>query len=196
MASIDSVDSVVARLMEAGQVPDLVVFSAGYLSQGSLLERADADMRQEVEANYLGFVRVCQALASHKPARARMRLVAVGSTVAYLGCPSIDTYSASKAALINFARAARGELGRIGIRISILSPPHMDRSSARLVGPEVHSVDWAAERLCRAIARGRREHTLGGSNRFLIGLSRVAPGLAQAMMNTVGMRSLAALNTR
>ena len=46
-----------------------------------------------------------------------VRLVATGSTLGYVGCPSLDNYSACKAALISFARSARRELAAHGITL-------------------------------------------------------------------------------
>ena len=108
---------------------------AAMLYQGPLTEEPDALLRQEIDTNYLGFVRLCQAVARHKPAGQPVRLVATASTLGYVGCPSLDSYSASKAALISFARSARSELSMRQIAIQIVSPPHMIEGGADLIGP-------------------------------------------------------------
>jgi short-subunit dehydrogenase len=116
--------------------------------------------------------------------------VATGSTLGYVGCPSLDTYSASKAALISFARSARKELGQHGVAIQILSPPHMDNGGADLRGPQPFSLAWSAERFVEACEGGVQERVLGASNRLVVRLSRAMPELAQWIMDGIGADAL------
>jgi NAD(P)-dependent dehydrogenase (short-subunit alcohol dehydrogenase family) len=188
-ASSDDVDAAVSRLYRERPAPDLIIYCAAVVYQGSLVSEPDAAMRAEIDANYLGFVRLCQAVAIFKP-EGRVRIVATGSTLGYVGCPSLDTYSASKAALISFARSARRELAAHGVSIQILSPPHMDNDGADLHGPQPFSLAWSAERFVRAAEGGMREHLLGASNRFVLVLARIAPALAQRIMDRIGADAL------
>ncbi len=119
-----------------------------------------------------------------------MNLVATASTLGYVGCPSLDTYSASKAALISYARSARSELAAHGITIQIISPPHMTEGGADLIGPQAFSRRWAAPRFAHAVDRGLPERLLGFSNRAIVGLSRLARTRAQAIMNAIGANAL------
>jgi short-subunit dehydrogenase len=119
-----------------------------------------------------------------------VRLVATASTLGYVGCPSLDTYSASKAALISFARSARRELAGHGVSVQILSPPHMIDGGADLVGPQPFTNAWAAPRFARAAERGSRERLLGLSNRLMLWMSRLARPLAQAIMDGIGADAL------
>jgi NAD(P)-dependent dehydrogenase (short-subunit alcohol dehydrogenase family) len=142
-----------------------------------------------METNYLGFVRLCRSVARHKPAKQRVRVVAVGSTLGYVGCPSTDNYSATKAALISFARSARVEFAPRGIDLLILSPPHM-HNGVDLVGPQPFKVEWEAKLMVAAADRVRREYLLGASNRLMMRMGRFTPGLAQGIMNSIGAASL------
>lgn len=119
LASTTETETVIGSLFSESRRPDLIVVAASALIQGSLMSRDEAGLRAEIETNYLGFVRVCQTVARFKPADHRLRLVAVASTLGYVGCPSLETYSASKAALISFARSARSQLRPLGIDILI-----------------------------------------------------------------------------
>jgi 3-oxoacyl-[acyl-carrier protein] reductase len=184
-----TVDQAVAALYNDGAAPGVILFSAATAGQGPLMGFREADLSAEVETNYLGFVRLCRVVARHKPAGQRVRIVAVGSTLGYVGCPSTDNYSATKAALICFARSARVEFAPMGIDLLILSPPHMD-NGADLVGPQPFTVVWAARRMVAAADRGRREYLLGASNRLMMWMGRIAPGLAQGIMNAIGRGAL------
>lgn len=189
-ADPDDFEATLYRLFASRPAPELIIYCAAAVYQGPLVAQPDRSLRAEVEANYLGFVRLCQAVAMLKPAEARIRLVATGSTLGYVGCPSLDNYSACKAALISFARSARRELAGHGVTIQILSPPHMDNGGADLKGPQPFTVDWSAERFVRAAEGGVREHLLGASNRFLLLLARIRPEWAQGIMDTIGTDAL------
>jgi NAD(P)-dependent dehydrogenase (short-subunit alcohol dehydrogenase family) len=189
-ADADAFEATLYRMFATRPAPELIIYCAAAVYQGSLVTQPDRSLRAEVEANYLGFVRLCQAVAMLKPAGARVRLVATGSTLGYVGCPSLDNYSACKAALISFARSARRELAGHGVTIQILSPPHMDNGGADLVGPQPFTVAWSAERFVRAAEGGVREPLLGASNRLMLVIARIAPELAQSIMDGIGADAL------
>ena len=191
MDATDSADleATVRRLYADRPPPDLIIYNAAAIYQGPLVSEPDAALRAGVETNYLGFVRLCRAVAACKPT-GPVRIVAVGSTLAYVGCPSLDNYSASKAALISFARSARRELAQHDIAIQILSPPHMDNEGADLRGPYPYALAWSAERFVRAAEAGVKEHLLGASNRLVLLLARIAPGFTQRLMDGIGADAL------
>lgn len=186
----DGFEALVRSLYVERPAPELIVYCAARIYQGPLVDQPHSALKAEMDANYLSFVRLCQAVAAHKPRGAPVRLVATGSTLAYVGCPSLDNYSASKAALLSFARSARRELAAHGIAIQMLSPPHMNNGAADLRGPRPFSLAWSAERFVRAAEGGLREHLLGASNRLVLVIARIAPGLAQRMMDAIGVDAL------
>lgn len=186
----DGFDALLHRLFADRPAPELIIYCAAQIYQGPVLDQPVAALRAEVDANYLAFVRLCQATVAHKPPGAQVRLVATGSTLAYVGCPSLDNYSASKAALLSFARSARRELAPHGVSLHMVSPPHMDNDSADLRGPQPFSLTWSAERFVRAAERGAKEQLLGASNRFILLVARLSPRLAQWMMDGIGADAL------
>lgn len=190
VTSGESVERTVRTLLAERGAPALIVYCASQLYQGSIATRDDAELDRELEVNYLGFVRVARALAVFKDPAARVRLVATGSTLGYVGTPSLDNYSAAKAALISFARSSRHELGALGIDVAIVSPPHMD-NGADLVGPKRYAMSWAAPRFASAAAGERDEYLLGASNRSIQQMTHWAPGLAQSIMRGIGADALA-----
>lgn len=186
----DALDAQFNRLFRSRPAPELIIYNTARIYQGPLVRQPHEAMAAEMDANYLGFVRVCQATAVLKPEGARIRIVATGSTLAYVGCPSLDNYSASKAALLSFARSSRRELAAHGITIQMLSPPHMDNGGADLVGPRQYTLAWSAERFVRAAEGGVPELLLGASNRLVLFIARLSPELAQGMMNMIGADAL------
>ncbi|MDQ0463878.1 NAD(P)-dependent dehydrogenase (short-subunit alcohol dehydrogenase family) [Caulobacter ginsengisoli] len=190
VTSLDSFEAAIAGLYGEGRGPAVIVYMASTLYQGPLTEAPDAMLRAEIDTNYLGFVRLCQAVAAFKPTGQTVRLVAVASTLGYVGCPSLDGYSASKAALISFARSSRRELAGHRIAVQILSPPHMTDGGADLVGPQPFTKAWAAPRFARAAERGPPERLLGFSNGLMLLMARLARPLAQAIMDGIGADAL------
>jgi NAD(P)-dependent dehydrogenase (short-subunit alcohol dehydrogenase family) len=193
------IDQTIRTLYQNGGLPQTIFCCAVIVHQGSILDRSEGQLRAEVETNYLGFVRLSRAIARFKQERQRVRLVAVGSTLGYVGCPSTDNYSATKAALFSYARSSRVELEPLGIEVLILSPPHMKHAADNgvdLVGPQPYRGEWAAKRMIDAARKGRREYLLGASNRFMMRLGRFAPGAAQAIMNSIGHGALKRLAVR
>lgn len=184
-----AVDATIDRTIRERGTPALVVYLASQLYQGSILTRGDDDLVREVDVTYLGFVRVARALARHKDAAHATRLVATASTLGYIGTPSLDNFSAAKAALISFARSARYELGARGIEIAIVSPPHME-NGADLIGPQRYPMSWAAPRFAQEAAGRRSEYLLGASNRSMQAMTRYVPGLARSIMQGIGADAL------
>jgi len=183
-------EAAIGTLYAHGRTPAVIIYMAAMLYQGPLIDEPDGLLRREIDTNYLGFVRLCQAVARHKPADQSVRLVATASTLGYVGCPSLDSYSASKAALISFARSARCELSMRRIAIQLVSPPHMIEGGADLIGPQPFSKRWVAPRFARSVDRGTPERLLGFSNRALVGMSRLARSGAQEIMNAIGINAL------
>jgi hypothetical protein len=66
----------------------------------------------------------------------------------------------------------------------------MDNGGADLVGPRQFSLAWSAERFVHAAEGGVREHLLGRSNRLLLVMARIAPRLAQSIMDSIGADAL------
>lgn len=186
----DALDENVRRLFAEGRTPTLIIYNAARVYQGPVLQHPHETMRAEMDANYLGFVRLCQATALFKPAGARIRIIATGSTLAYVGCPSLDNYSASKAALLSFARSARRELASHGLTLHMVSPPHMDNGGADLVGPRQFTLAWSAEQFVRAAEGGVGERLLGRSNRLVLFMMRLSPRFAQWIMDMIGVDAL------
>jgi NAD(P)-dependent dehydrogenase (short-subunit alcohol dehydrogenase family) len=184
------VDAAIARLYSEGRRPELVIYMAASIYQGAIMEEPEHLLRRQIDTNYLGFVHLCKALVTHRPENHRLKVVATASTLAYVGCPSLDNYSASKAALISFARSARAELAAHGISIQIVSPPHMTNGGADLIGPQPFSVAWSAKHFARATDRSRGETMLGRSNGLMVMMGRLMPRLAARIMHAIGMDAL------
>jgi NAD(P)-dependent dehydrogenase (short-subunit alcohol dehydrogenase family) len=119
-AVTEAVNDVVARVGP----PDAVVTSAGY--QGAFTPLPGypvGDLRTVLEVNVVGTFTVVQACAAALVAAGRPgSVVVVASMAGVSGAPNMAAYSASKAAVIGFARSAAKDLAGAGIRVNAVSP--------------------------------------------------------------------------
>lgn len=127
-----------------------------------------ADWPRVLEVNLLGAVYVAHAFA---PAMAGARagsLLLIGSIAGQNGSQTDPPYSASKAALINFAQCAARDLAPFGVRVNVLNPGMVRTALNRSVydawaarQPATVQADlpayetWAAEKIARLVPLNR-----------------------------------------
>ncbi|WP_382305543.1 beta-ketoacyl-ACP reductase [Herbiconiux sp. UC225_62] len=118
-ASIDAAFSEVEK--ELGAV-EVVVANAGITKDALLLRMSEDDFTSVVDTNLTGSFRVVKR-ASKGMLKARFgRIVLISSVVGLYGSPGQVNYSASKSALVGFARSITRELGARGITANIVAP--------------------------------------------------------------------------
>lgn len=138
--------------------PDIVIANAG-VSVGTLTEAADdlPVFRRVLETNVLGVAHTFAPFVAAMRARGAGRLVGIASVAGIRGLPGAGAYAASKAALIVYLEALRGELRGSGVGVTTIAPGFIATpmtASNPYAMPFLLPVDIAAERFARAIARG------------------------------------------
>lgn len=110
-----------AHAKKHGGIDGLVSNAAMFKDAGTLAKTTPAGWKEEIDGNLAGAFNVVHALLPAMRRRRRGALVFVASVNArvFLGHPA---YSAAKAALVAFARAAAVEGGRHGVRSNVLLP--------------------------------------------------------------------------
>jgi short-subunit dehydrogenase len=189
----ESVDRAVSRVLaELGRI-DVLVNNAG--NGGSLGFWLDADAsrsEQLFQVHVFGSERMTRRVLPAMLERGSGRVVNVVSAVGYVPMPGAAAYSAAKAAVIAHTAALRGELSGTGIELVLFSPPHTQTESGKawpLELPRQFSPRFAAEALVTALRRDRKD-VLAGGNHSLLYLQRLAPALAQGIMNRVGLKAV------
>ena len=177
-------------LAVAGRI-DVLVHGGG-VSQRSLVKDTAVEVdRLLFETNFFGAVGLTKAVLPSMLARRAGHFVVISSLVGKLGTPLRSGYSASKHALHGFFDSLRAELWRDGIQVTLICPGFirtaitlnaltadgtpqgtMDRAQAHGMAPAD-----CAERIVRAVERGRDEVLIGGRERFAVYLKRFLPGL-------------------
>lgn len=199
LARVDSLgDAAREALDRCGRV-DVMVHNGG-ISQRSLAEETMLDVdRRILEVDYLAPVALTKALLPSMLERGSGRFVVVTSLVGKIGTPLRSGYSGAKHALHGFFDSLRAEVHDRGVRVTLVCPGFirteisihaltadgapqgsLDRAQERGMSPEV-----CAEKIVRAVDRGRDEVLIGGKEIWAVRLDRFFPALFRRMIRRV-----------
>jgi NAD(P)-dependent dehydrogenase (short-subunit alcohol dehydrogenase family) len=123
LSTAEGPKALVAEAEKRGGV-DILVNNAGAVTPrfDGLLSVSDADWLDSIALNFLSAVRTTREAIPHLLARGGGSIVIIGSVNATLPEWNILDYSATKAALANFAKSISKEFGRSAIRVNTISP--------------------------------------------------------------------------
>ncbi|MBB3608084.1 SDR family NAD(P)-dependent oxidoreductase [Rhizobium sp. BK602] len=101
------------------------------LNAGIYLPARGEDLNHEVfersfAVNLHGVVNCLVPAVRHMRARGHGQIAIVSSAAGYGGLPGSAAYGATKAALINMAESLNFDLGRLGIRIQLVTPGYIE----------------------------------------------------------------------
>ncbi len=174
---------------------DVLVNNAG-ISHRSLLARTDAAViRRVMEVNFFGALHATQAALPALAGR-RGAIVVVSSVAGFAPLAARAGYSASKHALHGLFDTLRAELEGSGVGVLVACPSfirtgiaqaHLGADGGAAQGPrtevgEALDPDEAAERIVRALERGRERLLLGRVAWLSWWVSRLAPGFYARLM--------------
>jgi 3-oxoacyl-[acyl-carrier protein] reductase len=115
---------------------DALINNAGILSAGKIgMVRLD-EVRRMFEVNVFAAINLTQYAIRVFPRSAGGSVINLASIAGTHGIDGISAYSASKAAIIGFTKAAAKELAPQNIRVNALAPGFIDTDMARQVSPE------------------------------------------------------------
>ena len=117
----DAGDRITAALAEAGVEVEYLVNNAGFGLFGNAAELDRAEQLGIIDVN----IRALSDLSLRfidQLIRNRGGLLNVGSVAGFLPGPGMAMYYASKAFVLSFTEALRAELGRKGVRVTVLCP--------------------------------------------------------------------------
>ena len=144
--------------------PDVVIANAG-VSRGTLTDEAgDAvAFREVMDINVLGMVHTFAPFVASMRSARRGALAGIASVAGFRGLPGAGAYSASKAAAIAYLESLRLELTGSGVAVVTICPGYI--ATPMTAGnpypmPFLMSVNRAAGKIARAIARRRRFYVL------------------------------------
>ena len=155
----DAIAAATQNLLVQGPL-DCVVYCAGHYQA----MRADAidlpDMLRHVDVNYLGALRVMNAVLPALIARGAGHFSLVGSVAGYRGLPNSLAYGPTKAAMINLAETLYLDLHTKGIGVSIINPGFVQTpltAGNEFDMPALLTPEQAAQAIVKGWAQGRFE---------------------------------------
>ncbi|QDE95077.1 SDR family oxidoreductase [Myxococcus xanthus] len=118
----DSVQRAVETVLSREGRIDVVVNNAGHALAGAAEDTSIEEARAQLDANFLGALRVCKAVLPSMRERRSGRIIQVSSLGGQVGLPFQSLYSASKFALEGFTEALRQEVAEFGIEATLVQP--------------------------------------------------------------------------
>ena len=154
-----SVRTASQQLLAQGPL-DCVVYCAGHY-QAMHADAIDLpDMLRHLDVNYLGALRVMDAVLPALLARGTGHFSLVGSVAGYRGLPNSLAYGPTKAALINLAETLYLDLHVKGIGVSIINPGFVQTpltAANEFDMPALLTPEQAAQAIMKGWAQGRFE---------------------------------------
>lgn len=155
-------------------VPDLVVNNAGLGLYGEVIKQSKEKelqmVRVDVEALVDLTLEAARALADSKQSGV---ILNVSSAVAWVLCPKLAVYSASKAFVNQFSESLDWELKSQGIRVlaacpGVVATRFRERAGGKADGePPAMTPEYAAQQIWWQIRKGRPIHVFSWRYRFL-----------------------------
>ena len=155
----DAIKAATHSLLVQGPL-DCVVYCAGHYQA----MRADAidlpDMLRHVQVNYLGALKVMDAVVPALIACGAGHFSLVGSVAGYRGLPNSLAYGPTKAALINLAESLYLDLHPKGVGVSIINPGFVQTpltAGNEFDMPALLTPEQAAQAIVKGWAQGQFE---------------------------------------
>ena len=106
---------------ELGSI-DLLVNNAGYALSGAAEESSTEQVRLQFDTNFLGTVRVTNAVLPIMRQQGQGRILNIGSVLGLIPAPFGAYYSASKHAIEGYSESLDHEVRNFGIRVAVIEP--------------------------------------------------------------------------
>lgn len=136
---------------------DVVIYCAGYYKPLRAVNYSLDEMQRHLEVNYLGTLRILDAVIPRLLVQAHGHISLVASVAGYRGLPMSLAYGPTKAALIHLAEALYLDLSPYGIGVSLINPGFVETpltAQNNFEMPALISPEQAASAMLRGWAKG------------------------------------------
>ncbi|AXQ29814.1 SDR family oxidoreductase [Solimonas sp. K1W22B-7] len=117
-----SVRQAVALVLAREGRLDVVVNNAGWGIAGAVEDTSIAEAQEQLDANFFGTLRVCQAVLPTMRRQGSGHLVNISSMGGLVSIPFQGLYSASKFAVEGMTESLRMELAPFGVQVALIEP--------------------------------------------------------------------------
>jgi len=204
VSSAESVDAVVAQMIERFGRIDLLVNNAGIGGAGAA-EETSVDQAQRIfDTNVFGVIRATRAVLPHMRSQEGGRIVNLSSVLGFVPAPYMAVYAATKHAIEGYSESLDHEVRQFGVRVLLVQPGYTKTGfEANAMGPDSPLPVYAEQRqtfdrimatsmeagddpavVAKAIvaaatdARPRLRYTVGSLTKRVGTLRRLAPARA------------------
>ncbi|MEX0779079.1 MAG: SDR family oxidoreductase [Balneolales bacterium] len=199
LSELDALKGQAKHILETYGPIDLLINNGG-VAQRSTVIATNLEIEQTImRINFLGHVELTRAVLPDMIQQKKGHIVVVSSVMGKFSTPGSATYSASKHALQGYFDALRAEVDQYGVKVTIVCPgfvktrisynaltsdgtPHdkMDRGQQRGISPEA-----CANKIIKAVNRGREEITIGGPEIAAVYIKRWFPWLLSRIVKRI-----------
>lgn len=130
----DSVDNLVDDVAERWDKVDILVNNAGITRDGLLPRMTDEDWDAVINTNLRGTFLFSRAASRHMMRARYGRIINISSVSGLIGNAGQTNYSASKAAVIGFARSLSRELAGRKVTINAICPGFIESDMTEVLG--------------------------------------------------------------
>lgn len=118
----EAVKIAVQQVIEKEGCVDVLVNNAGMGIGGPLEFASEEEIREQMDANFMGLVHFVSAVLPFMRAKGKGKIVALSSIGGVMGLPFQGFYSASKFAIEGYCEALRLETQQFGIQVVVVRP--------------------------------------------------------------------------
>jgi dehydrogenase/reductase SDR family member 7B len=176
---------------------DIVVHNAGISQRSRAEDVTDEVLNRIMEVNFMGAVRLTRMQLARFQQQGSGHFVVMSSLSGKFGVPYRSIYCASKHALHGYFESLRVENTTYPIKVTMICPGYiktdvsanalgadgkptgvMDENQARGISPETCAIAIA-----KAVAKGKEEIVIGGTERFGVYIKRFFPTLLTKILS-------------
>jgi 3-oxoacyl-[acyl-carrier protein] reductase len=117
-----SVDAAVQEVLAAHGRIDILVNSAGILTEAPLIEMSLEQWQQTIDIDLTGIFLACRAVVPHMVARGQGRVINIASQLGIKGGRGLTHYSAAKAGVLGLTKALALEVAEHGVLVNAIAP--------------------------------------------------------------------------
>jgi short-subunit dehydrogenase len=192
VADREAIEQLVSKTVAAFGGIDIVINNAGVGLAAPVAELEAADLEQAMKVDLFGPLALTQAALPHMRRRGGGQLIYISSVVGLRALPYLGGYAAAKAALDRLTESLRVELRGTGIAVTLVRPgtTRTGFSQRRLgsgherrrVNARAATPEQVARAILKAAVREPRVAYVSLADRMAVGLSLLAPRLADWML--------------
>ncbi len=153
-------DEDVAAVASLGPV-DILVNNAGVAGYGNPVTMDFTAVREELEVNYLGTLRMVRAFVPAMVEQKQGAVVNIATAFAKVNLPIVGTYCATKAALLSLGQALRAYLSDKGIVVITVLPTTIDTDMSRGANVPKMGKEFVAGEILEAIREEKHDPPIG-----------------------------------